>query len=173
VTFRPTRQQAIGRGLYIGGLAGLITCGVLGILATVGLCRLLGAPDHLVPVLLFAPLPVGIVLGCLLGLAYCRHDGADVDELGIQRASGHVAWRSIADLRAERRGGRTRVAVYCHTGPTGWLEAPYTGRLLATDPEFERKLFMLRNALATHRNFARKPPMAPKLVQPDHLTPTG
>jgi hypothetical protein len=34
------------------------------------------------------------------------------------------------------------------------LRAPYHGRLLASDPGFERKLFMLRNLWETHRTFA-------------------
>ena len=34
---------------------------------------------------------------------------------------------------------------------------PYDGRWLAADPEFERKLFMLRNLWETHRTFARDP----------------
>jgi hypothetical protein len=44
--------------------------------------------------------------------------------------------------------------VYLDTGQTAWLRAPYHGRLLASDPGFERKLFMLRNLWETHRTFA-------------------
>ena len=50
--------------------------------------------------------------------------------------------------------GRTQVVVYLDTGQTAWLRAPYHGRLLASDPGFERKLFMLRNLWETHRTFA-------------------
>jgi hypothetical protein len=157
VSFRPTCLQALGRGSYLGGLVGLVACFASAVLVLTGVTGG-GLPAHLVPFLPLVPLLAGVLVGSLLGPVFCRHEGADIDDLGIRsvprRHGGDTAWQCIEDLRAERRGGRTRVAVYVDNGQIGWLRAPYSGRLLATDREFERKLFMLRNVLATHRSFA-------------------
>ena len=75
-------------------------------------------------------------------MALGRDEGADVDDLGIQPVPAEqgpfLAWGSVHDLRVERRGGRAQVAVYLDTGQVSRLRAPYDGRLLAADPEFER-----------------------------------
>lgn len=156
MSFRPTYLQALGRGGYLGSLAGVAVCLVTVILVVTGVTGQLGAPADLAPFLPVAPVLGGALVGGLLGLMFGRHGGADVDDVGIRcvprREGGHATWQCIEDLRAERRGGRTQVAVYAGSGQIGWLRAPYSGRLLATDPEFERKLFMLRNVLATHRS---------------------
>jgi hypothetical protein len=68
-------------------------------------------------------------------------------------AGGDAPWHRIEDLRAERRGGRTHVAVYLDSGQVLRLLAPYDGGLAARDPQFERKLFMLRHLWETHRSF--------------------
>jgi hypothetical protein len=95
--------------------------------------------------------------GAFAGLAYGRDSGVDADDLGIHlvpaRPGGLVPWQRVVDLRAERRGARTVVAVYAESGSVTRLRAPYDGQLLASDPEFERKLFMLRNLWETHRTF--------------------
>jgi hypothetical protein len=157
MSFRPTLLQALGRGGYLGGLAGVLACPVVAVLVVTGVTGRLGVPVDLVPFLPVAPVLLGALVGGLLGLMFGRHSGADIDDVGIRcvprREGGHTTWQCIEDLRAERRGGRTQVAVYAGCGQIGWLRAPYSGRLLATDPEFERKLFMLRNVLATHRRF--------------------
>lgn len=158
MTFRPTCRQALGRGCYLGGLVGVILGLGLAILVVVGAAGWFGVPRRLFLLLPLVPVLLGTLGGGLFGLLFGRDGGADIDDVGIQgiprRGGGQADWDRIEDLRAERRGGRTRVAVYVDSGPTGWLRAPYSGRLLATDPEFERKLFMLRNLLATHRSFA-------------------
>jgi hypothetical protein len=157
VSFRPTCLQALGRGGYLGGLVGLVCTVVVAALMVTGVTRRLGVPAELLPSLPLIPLVLAVFLGGLLGAVFCRQDGADIDDVGIRsvprRRGGHTSWQRIEDLRAERLGGRTRVAVYLDSGRIGWLRAPYSGRLLASDPEFERKLFMLRNVLATHRSF--------------------
>lgn len=158
MSFRPTCLQALGRGGYLGGLVGAGAFVVLAVLAATGVTDWPGGPRRLVLFLPLAPLLVGVSVGGLMGLLLCREEGADIDDAGIRcvpgRNGGYTAWHQVEDLRPERRGGRTRVAVYVESGQTGWLGAPYHGRLLAADPEFERKLFMLRNVLATHRSFA-------------------
>jgi hypothetical protein len=129
VSFRRTCQQALGRGGYLGGLIGLAASIVLGILVVTGVFGLPGAPGYLVLFVPLAPVLLGTLVGGLLGLVFCRHEGADIDDVGIRytprREGGHTTWRRIEDLRAERRGGRTRVAVYVESGQIGWLQAPY------------------------------------------------
>jgi hypothetical protein len=99
---------------------------------------------------------VGAGAGAVLGLVFGREDGADIDDAGIRFVTGstpaYATWRRIADLRTERHGGRIQVAVYLDGGSSVRLGAPYDGRLLAADPEFERKLFMLRHLWETHRH---------------------
>ena len=157
MSFRPTCLQALGRGGYLGGLVGLLGTVLVGVAMVTGVTGRLRVPAELLPSLPLIPLVLAVFVGGLLGPVFCRQDGADIDDVGIRsvprRRGGHTSWQRIEDLRAERRGGRTRVAVYLDSGRIGWLRAPYSGRLLASDPEFERKLFMLRNVLATHRSF--------------------
>jgi hypothetical protein len=90
VSLRPTAAQALGCGIYVGALA-------------------------------------GVIIGLLLA--------------------------GLDDLCTARRGGRTRVTVHLDSGRVAWLSAPYNGRWLAGDHQFERKLFMLRNQWETHRSF--------------------
>jgi hypothetical protein len=155
VAFRPTFAQAIGRGAYLGALVGVNgTVVVLVVLITAGA----GAGFEVSAWVVSAgPLVLGCAVGAALGVVVGRHEGADVDDRGIQpvpaEAAGFAPWRTILDLRVERRGGRAHVAVYLDSGQVGRLRAPYDGRFLAADPEFERKLFMLRHLWETHRSF--------------------
>ena len=84
--------------------------------------------------------------------------GTNIDDRGIHPVPAPSAvdapWHRVADLRPERRGGRTRVAVYLDSGEIALLTAPYDGRLLGRDREFERKLIMLRHLWDTHRRAA-------------------
>jgi hypothetical protein len=149
---RPTAAQAAGRGVYAGlavGAAGSLVAGLAGWLVAGGL-----GPVGWVAVLV--PLVVGGSAGAALGVVFGRTEGADIDELGIQSvppaAHAYASWPHIADLRAERHGGRIHVAVYLRDGRSVRLRAPYNGRMLAADPEFERKLFMLRHLWIAHRH---------------------
>ena len=149
---RPTAAQAAGRGALAGaavGAAGSLVAAVAGWLVTGGL-----GPAGWVAVLV--PLMVGGSVGAGLGLVYGRAEGVDIDELGIRSVPAAVhayaSWRHVVDLRTERRGGRIHVAVFLRDGRSVRLRAPYSGRLLAADPEFERKLFMLRHLWIAHRH---------------------
>lgn len=155
VSFRPTVTQALARGGCLGGFAGFGGCLVVLCLVILGVPNGMGAPRWLV--IVAAPVVVGIAVGAVSGLAFGREEGADIDNLGIHPVppadAGYAPWQRIQDIRSERRGGRTHVSVYYGSGQVERLRAPYDGRLLAGDREFERKLFMLRNLWETHRSF--------------------
>lgn len=155
VSFRPTLTQAFGRGAYVGALVGLAFAVVTIVTWALGLTDKLGLPGWLA---VAVPLVTGIAGGAFTGLVFGREEGADVDDAGIHPAPRrdslmYAPWQRIADLRTERRSGRTRVTVYFDTGQIARLQAPYHGRWLAADPEFERKLFMLRHLWETHRSY--------------------
>ncbi len=155
-SFRPTRRQLVGHWLYLGLLA---SAGLLAVAAVPVIVGLLGAgprPDPLLPAWALwglSPVPLGL----LVGLAAPGGAGAVVDDRGVRRvpsSSGAVgAWTAIVDIRAERRAGRTAVALYLDTGAVVRLRAPYDGRLLGHDPDFERKVFTLRNLWENHRRW--------------------
>ena len=152
--FRPTYPQAVGRGAFIGAdWSGRGAAVIVAVAAVAGLDRP-GLPTWLA---VATPVVMALSAGALLGMALGRDVGADVDDLGIQPVPAEhgpfLAWGSVHDLRVERRGGRAQVAVYLDTGQVSRLRAPYDGRLLAADPEFEQKLFMLRHLWETHRTF--------------------
>jgi hypothetical protein len=148
MSLRPTATQAIGRGGYLGALMGVIG-------AVVGLVVAL-VVDGPVWVALLVPPIAGGAAGAAVALAFGRHEGADVDDIGVRPvpdiALGLLPWQRIEDLRTERRRGRLGVAVYLTGGRSVRLPAPYDGRLLGADPQFERKLIMLRHLWETHRH---------------------
>lgn len=154
VCFRPTAAQAAGRGAYLGGGVGL--AGALLLLAVGG--PLVAAPA-LMGILLAVPVLLGVAGGAGGAVLFGRTGGTDIDDLGLRsvpaRSDAFTAWQRVLELRVQRRGGRTQIVAYLDTGQVVWLPAPYHGRLLAADPEFERKLFMLRNLWETHRTSGR------------------
>lgn len=154
VSFRPTATQALGRGAYIGTMIGMLLLLALAALAWAGITAPIELPLWLAVAALLAVCPI---VGASFGLLFGRDEGVDVDDLGIhtvpRTAGGDAAWHRIEDVRAERRAGRTHVAVYLDSGQIVRLLAPYDGGLVARDPEFERKVFMLRNLWETHRSF--------------------
>ena len=139
--FRPTWQQALGRGLFLGALLA-----VLGV--TIALIVTLTATPPpglwaLPAVLAAAGVPAGVLLG--------RRGGAEVTARGIRTATSVEPWSRVVDLRAERRGARTVVSVYLESGASLQLAAPYSGELFAADPQFELKVFTLADLWRSHR----------------------
>jgi len=152
VSFRPTAAQALGRGAFAGGLVGLVLAAVA--LLWAGVATRLDVPLW---VAVGAALLLSPLAGAAYGVLFSRDEGADIDEIGIhpvpRTAGGNAPWQRIADVRAERHGGRTHVAVYLDSGRIVRLPAPYDGAFLGRDAEFERKVFMLRHLWETHRSF--------------------
>ena len=149
--FRPTRRQALGRGLYFGALASVVGLTASLLTATTATAVYSADPPGWVwPLLAFGP----PVLGAIAGVVLASRLGADVSAGGI-RASAFarrvLPWSRVVDLRAERRGARTVVSVYFDTGASVQLAAPYSGELFASDPQFELKVFALSHLWRTYR----------------------
>jgi hypothetical protein len=151
-TFRPTRQQALGHGLYLGTLVSAV--GVVAALITSAALAWADAaapPPWLWVALVFGPPGAGAMLGIPVG----RRTGTQLCAGGIRTlsvfADGLAPWNRVVDLRAERRGGRTVVSVYLDSGASVQLRAPYSGGLFASDPQFEGKMFALSHIWRSHR----------------------
>ena len=146
-SFRPTRRQAAGRGLYLGA----ITAAVFLVPAV-----LAGPPIWAWALLAFGPPLAGAAGGLAAGrwaggLAAGRRAGGEICAGGIRTSSGLAPWHRVVDLREERRGGRTVVSVYLDSGTNLVLRAPYSGGLFAADPRFEVKMFALSYMWRSHR----------------------
>jgi hypothetical protein len=158
--------QALGRGSYLGALAGLAICGVMiGLWAT-------GVTGFSVW-LTVTPLAIGLLTGAGWGLAFGRDVGTDLDDRGLRAVPAawtgpreaeagssparYLPWQRVVELRPERRDGRTHVVAYLDTGEVVVLRAPYDGRFLARDREFDRKMFVLRHLWETHRRTISPP----------------
>lgn len=146
--FRPTWQQALGRGLFLGSIANV------GVLLAVAIATWADAMSP--PGAGWAVVAVGpAVAGALVGLAARARTGTQISAGGIRTVSvfadGVAPWDEVADVRAERRGARMVVSVYLHSGDSVRLRAPYSGELFAADPKFEGKMFALSHLWRSHR----------------------
>ncbi|MEE6262930.1 hypothetical protein [Plantactinospora sonchi] len=143
--YRLTWRQALTHGLRAGGLGSAV------LLAAVAVAP--GARDlpDLAWVLILAPLPSGL----LCGTALRSWAGTTLDGAGVRsRSYGPYAfapWSRVVDVRAERRRGRTLVAVYLADGAVLRLRVPYDGGPLDRDPRFEQKLVMIAQLWEEHR----------------------
>jgi hypothetical protein len=151
-TFRPTCQQALGRGLYFGVLVS-----VVGVAAAVLTAALLAwsdstaPPPWMWPALAFGPPLAGAIAGVAVGRRNRTEFGAGGIRTRSVFADGLAPWSRVVDMRAERRGGRTVVSVYLDSGASVQLNAPYSGGLFAADPQFEVKMFALSYIWRSHR----------------------
>ena len=144
VSYRPGWKQTLCRTAFRTALCG----------AGFAILVLLGAPGWL---LVLAPTVA--VAALVAGLVLHRSLGVVADEEGLRPTTGprrlHVPWARIADIRAERRRGATVPVVYWDSGAVWRLRAPYDGVGCARDPEFEQKIFALRNLWETRRAWVR------------------
>ncbi len=145
--FRPTWQQGLGHGLYLGLLGAVVSVATGVILALLWSVP----PGWVWGVTVFLPLSSGAVAG----LVAVRRTGVVVGSGGIRTSSvfeeGEAPWSRVVDLRAERRGSRNVVSVYLDSGVSVRLHAPYSGGLFAADPQFELKVFALSHLWRSHR----------------------
>jgi hypothetical protein len=147
--FRPTWQQALGRGLYLGALVSVagVSAGLIAAVAATAWAAGAAPPSWLWLLLAFAP----PLLGALVGLLVGRRFGTEIDAGGIRTGRAAQPWSRVVDLRAERRGARTVVSVYLDSGASVQLAAPYSGELFAADPQFELKVYALSHLWRSHR----------------------
>jgi hypothetical protein len=175
VTFRPTVTQAAARGAWLGGrvgagagllilLAAVATTG-LGVPALPGWLVQLGGPAPVSAAVAGGLSALGFIGGAVVGAVAGREAGVCVDDDGIRpRRARHESisvagpgsrpvahWPHVTDLRMQRYARHTQVVVYLDTGEAIRLAAPYHGRLLESDRQFERKYVMLRHLWETHR----------------------
>lgn len=145
-SYRPTVRQLLGRMVVVAAVVGAATAAALVIVA------LWGARSPWV-YLIFLPLTAIVVFVVLAELA--RHGGVDATDQGLTRVSYRgsrfLPWRQVLDIRTERRGVRTVVVITQVSGALWRLAAPYDGTWLFRDPDFEPKLFNLRNLWETYR----------------------
>lgn len=151
--FRPTWQQALGRGLYLGVLAAVvgITAGLFVTVVSLTLIEATAPPSWIWPVLAFGPPVVGALAAVLLRPRVGTEIGADGIRTVTPFGAGVQPWSRVVDLRAERRGARTVVSVYLESGASVQLQAPYSGELFAADPRFEMKVSALSHLWRSHR----------------------
>jgi hypothetical protein len=151
--FRPTWQQALARGVYLGAVTsiGAVLLTLVVVAVGVGAVDAAPPPPWVWAAAAFGPPGAGGITGVLVG----RRFGTDIDAGGIRLVPGFThgvePWSHVVDLRAERRGARTVVSVYLESGQAVRLRAPYDGEFLAADPQFERKLFALSHLWRSHR----------------------
>jgi hypothetical protein len=147
--FRPTWQQALGRGLYLGALASVVGVSASLVAAVAAMTWAAAAPPPLWVWLLlaFGPPVAGAPAALLVG----RRLGAAIEDGGIRTGRALEPWSRVVDLRAERRGARTVVSVYLDSGASVQLAAPYSGELFAADPQFELKVSTLSHLWRSHR----------------------
>ena len=148
-TFRPTCQQALGRGLYLGSL---VAVGLMLLAAMLTLTGFVEPPEGVTWLAMSVVPPGG---GAVVGVLVGRVTGTQISAGGIRTLSvfpkAVAPWDEVADVRAERRGARTVVSVYLHSGASMQLQAPYSGELFAADPRFEGKMFALSYLWRSHR----------------------
>jgi hypothetical protein len=105
--------------------------------------------------LALTPLAIGVLIGAGWGVAFGRREGTDVDDRGLHPVPAaparYLPWPRVVLLRPEHRDGRTHVVAHLDTGEVIVLRAPYDGRLLARDRDFDRKMFVLRHLWETYR----------------------
>lgn len=137
--FRATWRQAMGRGLYAGGVG-----------AAVALPVALALPAYPIVVVL-----VPAVAAAAGGAVVARRPRVVADEQGLRVEPGAVVpWKRVVGIGTERRRRRTVVVVSLDTAEAVPLPAPYDGAWLARDPLFERRLFMLCHLWETHRDWS-------------------
>lgn len=156
VSYRRTSRQSFGRGLVAGAGVG-VSIAIVIAAAILG-WRFSGESGPHVSVLWLA---TGVVISALVGatiaVAAGARTGVDADDEGLHGVPPSpltsYPWLGIADVRAERRGGRSVIVVELHDGESRRLRAPYDGRLCGRDRRFEEKFFMLINLWEMHRSW--------------------
>lgn len=151
ITFRPTTRQVIGRALFLAALAAAA--------ALVPAAVYMLVVGHWYHYTLLGLVLVAAAVASAVAYAGARRHGVVLDERGmhpLERPSGperFAAWTDVADIRAERRAGRTVPVVYLNDpAQRPWrLRAPYSGRALSADDALDEKIFVMRSLWEGYR----------------------
>ncbi|MCD0445999.1 hypothetical protein LO763_20515 [Glycomyces sp. A-F 0318] len=157
ITFRPTSRQVLGRALFLSLLAAAVA-----LVPAVGYMLAVG---HWYRLTLLGLVLVAAAVALAVAYAGARRHGVVLDDRGMRpiesdaaggapRAERFAAWTDIADIRAERRAGRTVPVVYLNDpAQRPWrLQAPYSGRALSVDAALDEKIFVMRSLWEGHRH---------------------
>jgi uncharacterized membrane protein len=154
ITFRPTPRQILGRALFLSLLSAAV--------ALVPAAGYMLAVGHWYRLTLLGLVLLAAAVALAVAYAGARRHGVVLDERGMHplesvaaqgRTERYAAWTDIADIRAERRAGRTVPVVYL-TDPEQrpWrLQAPYSGRALSADDALDEKIFVMRSLWEGYR----------------------
>jgi hypothetical protein len=146
VLYRPTWRQAVG-----GSVVPVL---VLAVVATLAVTAAEHGRGHRWPVAHWLAVAAALALLAFATLL-TRRRGVAATEAGLRavgpRRPRKATWQQVVDVRTERRGNRSVVVVDLDTGRVWRLAAPYDGPALHRDPEFEEKLFTLRDLWETYR----------------------
>lgn len=156
ITFRPTSRQVLGRALFLSLLSVVV--------ALVPAAAYMLAVGHWYHFTLLGLVLVAAAVALAVAYAGARKHGVVLDERGMHpletdeaqgapRIERYAAWTDIADIRAERRAGRTVPVVYL-TDPAQkpWrLQAPYSGRAMSVDDALDEKIFVMRSLWEGYR----------------------
>jgi hypothetical protein len=146
VLYRPTWRQAVG-GSVVPALALLVA-------ATLVQSLVEHLRGHRWPAVHWIAVAAALAVMAVVALL-TRRRGVAATEAGLRavgpRRPRQATWQQVVDVRTERRGNRGVVLVDLDTGRVWRLAAPYDGPVLDRDPEFEEKLFTLRDLWETYR----------------------
>jgi len=161
ITFRPTSRQVLGRALFLSCLSVVV--------ALVPAVLYMLAVGHWYKFTLLGLFLIAAAVALAVAYAGARKHGVVLDERGMHplevgaaqahsssrrhhgkdgpRAELFAAWTDIADIRAERRAGRTVPVIYlADPDQRPWrLRAPYSGRALSSDDALDEKIFVMRS----------------------------
>jgi hypothetical protein len=152
ITYRATAVQVIGFVLALGGIWFVLPVMVGAAVAA--------ATDQEWPIVVAAvAASFGIVMivlrSIITQLAKVTVDGVGLHPgLAGGRSRSFAAWRSVVDIRRERRATRTILAIYLESGAIWRLQVPYSGIALARDPDFDQKVDLIRQRWQEHQEIS-------------------
>ncbi|MEU6859574.1 hypothetical protein AB0B28_11970 [Glycomyces sp. NPDC046736] len=156
ITFRPTPRQVFGRALFLSLLALVV--------ALVPAAAYMLFVGHWYHWTLLGLVLVAAAVAATVAYLGARRRGTVLDEHGIHpleppesQGDRYAPWTEVADIRAERRAGRTVPVVYLRDPRhKPWrLQAPYSGRGLSADDALDEKIFVMRSLWEGYRRGPR------------------
>jgi hypothetical protein len=154
-TYRATAAQVIGFILALGGI-----WFVLPIVAGATVAAATGQDWPIVVSAVAASFGIVVIVlrSIITPMAKVTVDGVGLHPgLAGTRSKNFAAWRSVVDIRRERRATRTVLAIYLESGAIWRLQVPYSGLALARDPNFDHKVDLIRQRWQEHQETSNLP----------------